>query len=305
MKAGEIDSKTLTYSICVVNFNMASVIEKALLSVLNQIDSNYELLVIDDGSNDNSVKILQNLSERYELLRYISIERDRKRLLGETRNISIREAKGKYVILYIDADDFWDPYIKDFVKVFHNIKNYYGERLFLSGNQISMANREMLLEYGPYRNTFVEDRDLCHRLAAEGIYLPIKHKAFRVRMALPTKKKIYKAIWIKTWNHMLYDLRRNNNNKEYIFGCITAPLRTKKTPRGFITNLFRMILVFPVYFISKTKSPLLMPKNLSSHDDFVKYRENNSGSYVELMRKKGGSEDISFLSKESKNVFDI
>ena len=104
---------------------------------------------------------------------------------------------------------------------------------------------------------------------------------------------------------MLYDLRRNNNNKEYIFGCITAPIRTKNTPRGFIMNVLRMLLVFPVLFASKIKSPLLMPENLSSHSDFVRYRESNSGSYIELMRRKGGSEDISFLSDDSKKIFDI
>tara|TARA_B100000787_G_C16188255_1_gene295894 strand:- start:65 stop:982 length:918 start_codon:yes stop_codon:yes gene_type:complete len=305
MKTSEVEPKSVIYSICVVNYNMGSVIEKALLSVLNQIDSNYELLVIDDGSNDNSVQILKHLSEKHKLLRYKSVKRDSKRLLGETRNISIREARGRYVLLYIDADDLWEPYILEFVKVFHKIKDSYGERIFLSGNQISMANREMLLEFGPYRNTFVEDRDLCHRLAAENIYLPINHKAFRTRMTLPKKKRIYKTIWIKTWNHMLYDLRRSSNNNEYIIGCLTAPIRTKNTPRGFLTNVLRMLLIFPVYLMSKAKSPLLMPKNLASHDEFVKYREAHSGSYIELMRRKGGSEDISFLINESKQIFDV
>ena len=137
MKTSEVEPKSVIYSICVVNYNMGSVIEKALLSVLNQIDSNYELLVIDDGSNDNSVQILKHLSEKHKLLRYKSVKRDSKRLLGETRNISIREARGRYVLLYIDADDLWEPYILEFVKVFHKIKDSYGERIFLSGNQIS------------------------------------------------------------------------------------------------------------------------------------------------------------------------
>jgi len=305
MKVEENKNQAIKYSICVVNYNMDSVIERALVSVLNQIDSDYEVIVVDDGSSDNSVNILESLSKRYKSLRYISIMRDRSRMLGETRNISIREAIGKYVLLNIDADDLWEPYIKDFVKLFHNIEACYGEQVVLSGNQIGIGRRDLLLEYGPYRNTFVEDKDLWHRLAAFNAYIPINHNAFRVRMALPKKKKIYKAIWIKTWNHMLYDLRRSDDNKEYILSCITAPVRTKNTPRGFIMNVLRMLLVFPVLFASKIKSPLLMPENFSSHSDFVKYRESNSGSYIELMRRKRGSEDISFLSDDSKKIFDI
>ena len=104
---------------------------------------------------------------------------------------------------------------------------------------------------------------------------------------------------------MLYDFRRNNNNKEYILDCITAPVRTKNTSKSFPINILRMLFVFPVLFNSKFKSPLLMPKNFSSQDDFVKYREDHSGSYIELMRKKGGNEDISFLSNDSKKIFDV
>ena len=88
MKVEENKNQAIKYSICVVNYNMDSVIERALVSVLNQIDSDYEVIVVDDGSSDNSVNILESLSKRYKSLRYISIMRDRSRMLGETRNIS-------------------------------------------------------------------------------------------------------------------------------------------------------------------------------------------------------------------------
>ena len=100
-----------TYSICIANYNMSETLIASLESVLNQIDEKYEVIVVDDGSADNSVEKLLKLRQNYANLRVIPLLRDSRRKLGETRNISIRAARGKYVILHIDADDIWEPYI--------------------------------------------------------------------------------------------------------------------------------------------------------------------------------------------------
>ncbi len=93
------------YSVCVCNYNMADTLERAMTSVVEQLDNRFEVLVVDDGSTDESIHILKKLAEKYEIFRFISLNRDKSRLLGKTRNFSIREAKGEYVLLHIDADD--------------------------------------------------------------------------------------------------------------------------------------------------------------------------------------------------------
>jgi glycosyltransferase involved in cell wall biosynthesis len=65
------------YSIAVCNKNMADTLERSLKSILNQIDDRFEMIVIDDGSVDNSVNILKNLSKEYKNLRYLHIEPDK------------------------------------------------------------------------------------------------------------------------------------------------------------------------------------------------------------------------------------
>ena len=101
---------------------MAETLNSSLESVLNQVDDNYEVIVIDDGSADNSVDKLLSLKEKYSNLRVIPLLRDSRRKLGETRNISIRAARGKYVILHIDTDDIWEPYINSFAKIYHELE---------------------------------------------------------------------------------------------------------------------------------------------------------------------------------------
>ena len=127
---------------------MADTIEAALKSVLDQLDDRYEVIVIDDGSSDSSREKLDKISKEYSNLRYVPLVRDFRRRLGETRNISIEAARGKYVILHVDADDLWEPYIDSFTRVFHDLsKRLEFESFMLSGGQINMAPRDLLLKY--------------------------------------------------------------------------------------------------------------------------------------------------------------
>ena len=91
---------------------MGDTIKKSLLSVIEQLDDSYEILVVDDGSSDNSIDNIKRIMLDYPNLRLIRLQRNKTRELGTTRNISIKEARGEYVILHIDADDLWEPYIK-------------------------------------------------------------------------------------------------------------------------------------------------------------------------------------------------
>ena len=112
-------NQNVQYSICMCNYNMARTLERALRSILEQIvSSSYEVVLVDDGSKDDSVEIVKKLQQEFANLRLISLKRDPKRKLGYTRNISIREAKGEYVLLHLDCDDITAPHIQDFVNIF-------------------------------------------------------------------------------------------------------------------------------------------------------------------------------------------
>lgn len=84
-------------------YNVAKYIEKCILSVVNNdLENGYEIIVVDDGSPDNSVKIVKGMMELYP---HIVLLRQENRGLGGARNAGIQKAKGRYV-LFLDADDF-------------------------------------------------------------------------------------------------------------------------------------------------------------------------------------------------------
>ncbi|OFL80821.1 MULTISPECIES: glycosyltransferase family 2 protein [Fusobacterium] len=85
-------------------YNSEKYIEETIESVLNQAYKNWEMLIVDDCSKDNGVKIVNE----YVLKdKRIKLFRNKKNLGGaETRNEAIKKAKGKY-IAFLDSDDLW------------------------------------------------------------------------------------------------------------------------------------------------------------------------------------------------------
>lgn len=90
-------------SVYLVNHNYGRFIEQAIQSVLNQTMQDFELIVIDDGSSDDSRDII----ERYATHEKIITIFQRNQGLNVTNNIAIRASVGAY-IMRLDADDYLD-----------------------------------------------------------------------------------------------------------------------------------------------------------------------------------------------------
>jgi glycosyltransferase involved in cell wall biosynthesis len=80
-------------------------IERTLRSAAQQNYPNLEILVIDDGSKDNTRMLAEAMAEMDDRFRVISIPNGG---VANARNVGIREACGKYVA-FLDADDLWHP----------------------------------------------------------------------------------------------------------------------------------------------------------------------------------------------------
>lgn len=301
----EVKGKTNSpkYSVCVCNYNMGDTIEEALTSVIEQLNECYEVVVVDDGSSDDSVEKLEKLSLRYNMLRYIALDRASNRLLGETRNISIKEAIGEYVLLHVDADDIWKPYIQDFVSVFHNIEACFGRDILLSGQQINMAKREFLLSHGPYRNIYRgEDYDLFHRLASIGAYIPIDHKLFRERLSRDNKLIFFKII-DNIWSHLYLDFVRGKSRVRNILSTFRGVF-SSANDWSAAHRVGRLVLFLPAVIYSLFKPKILPPENMPDHASFVLYRDSTRGTYSEIMLRKECNPSLIFLKPDAQVIFE-
>jgi len=89
-------------SVIIPTFNRRDYITIALDSVLTQTYKDYEIIIIDDGSSDNTKEVLKPYQNR---IRYFYQQNSG---IPATRNRGIREAHGEY-ITFLDSDDYWLP----------------------------------------------------------------------------------------------------------------------------------------------------------------------------------------------------
>lgn len=101
-------------SVIVPVYNSEKYIEKCLNSIIEQTYKDFELIVINDGSKDNSLEILEKYKNDFP--KVITLINQENIGVSKTRNNAIKMAKGKYV-MFIDNDDFID---KDYIETFIN-----------------------------------------------------------------------------------------------------------------------------------------------------------------------------------------
>lgn len=101
------------FSVVIPLFNKENFIAATLSSVLRQNFEDYEIIIIDDSSNDNSLKIV----ETFEDDRIKIIIHNKNKGLSATRNTGIANSKGDWICL-LDADDIWNcNYLKKIVEL--------------------------------------------------------------------------------------------------------------------------------------------------------------------------------------------
>lgn len=93
-------------SVIMPAFNSSRYIREAVASVLAQTESDFELLVVDGGSKDETVEIIRELERTDPRVRYVPNPDDKGP--AHARATGIRASKGRY-IAFLDADDLWLP----------------------------------------------------------------------------------------------------------------------------------------------------------------------------------------------------
>jgi len=101
--SGDSPAKPLV-TVIIPTFNRASIVGRAIRSVLGQTYPNWELFVVDDASTDGTEREVRRYSD--ERIKYIRHQQNQR--VSAARNTGIRSARGEYVS-FLDDDDEWLP----------------------------------------------------------------------------------------------------------------------------------------------------------------------------------------------------
>ena len=88
-------------SVIVPTYNRADRLEETLRSIISQTYKDFELIVVDDGSTDNTSKVMQS----FPGAQYLAMEKNSG--VSKARNLGLACAKGQF-ICFLDSDDLWD-----------------------------------------------------------------------------------------------------------------------------------------------------------------------------------------------------
>ena len=101
-------------SIIVPVYNSQEFIEECINSIINQTYRKLEIILVDDGSADNSLQICNDIAQTDN--RIIVLSQSNKGVVNARRN-GVRRATGKY-IMFVDSDDYVDSdYVEDMMKI--------------------------------------------------------------------------------------------------------------------------------------------------------------------------------------------
>ncbi len=177
-------------SVMMPTYNNAKYIKQAIESIYAQNYDNIEIIVVDDGSTDNTKEILQ----QYKDIKYFYIEH---KGISVARNTALENAKGEY-IAFLDSDDYWLPnklntqmqYFKDHPDceiVFTKYENFFEDEKLKTNKRAmhekmmekflkqylpsSIIKKELFEKYGNFDENFsgVEDTEFLYRLLKKGV----------------------------------------------------------------------------------------------------------------------------------------
>lgn len=192
--------KKIKFSIIICTYNMADCIKNAINSILEQDFNDYEIIIVNDCSNDNTIKLIKQLENpKIKLINNkINIG------LGASRNIGVQKAKGEY-ILYLDADDtlYENTTLTKINEIVDKEKpdvSYFGVKYIGGSNKTYIPNKE---------NSTKQARILCD------MHFAVSSKCWRREFL---NKKDIKFVENMYYEDMVYSIKATILAEKTTFG---------------------------------------------------------------------------------------
>lgn len=315
-------------SIILPVYNASPYLKQCIESILKQTYINFELIIINDGSTDNSLEIcieFENLDNRILLIN------QENKGIGFTRNLGLEKASGEY-IYWVDADDWIE---KDTIEILYNAINQYSANIAVCGyveeyNSTKKIYRndksiKVLNKVDFYEKIILEDNlksylwdKLCKKQVFENVTFP-ENRYFEDYSVL--YKIAYNTEKIVLVNQAKYHYRQHNNSicrfsnskKEYDFFLAIREKIDFLSKTSNLGDLKKQYEIIAIRKILRTLKILLINNDIDSSnyiDSIIKYlapyksiakKELSSINYIKFYLAINHTKFYSWILSKTKN----
>jgi glycosyltransferase involved in cell wall biosynthesis len=161
--------KNISFSVIVPLYNKEKYIKRTINSILNQTYRNFEIIVVNDGSTDNSLSIVKSIKDKR-----IKIYSRKHEGVSCARNFGIKKATGEY-IAFLDADDKWDKnFLQEILRLQHKYPKF---KFFATAYKIMYSDnkkdRNLEVRMLPYKREVFVVKNYLKLIAENNFFMHI------------------------------------------------------------------------------------------------------------------------------------
>ncbi len=180
------------FSIIVPIYNVEKYLDKCIESVINQNYEDYEIILIDDCSTDNSFQIALKYANKKKMK---LIKKEKNSGLSDTRNLGIKKATGEYII-FLDSDDYIE---NESLKKIENIikENGFPDIAYFGYYEEYEANDEQKKKYGykmPPNELYSSYQFMIGELGKRNLYAAVCFGIYRRELLISNDLFFYSGL---------------------------------------------------------------------------------------------------------------
>jgi len=243
------------------NYNSITTLSNSLDSLFRQVNNQFEVVIVDNCSNDGSLQLLEELSG-HGRIRLVTVKCTR----GIGRQLAFTRSSGDYIISSVDADDVLKPFLREAIDFYHN----FFEGYFMLMPGFSIAPRKLIEDIGGWRDLQTgEDWDIWVRAASTRrfVFIPFDMSQSRLSHSSRGVRFILTQQYVKA-----RDMFRLGNN----------PLRRegRRLPPYLLTIVVTPAAYVRSRFMQRFKPPMkgFRTKDYAAKFDFEKFAPSRSSS---------------------------
>ncbi len=283
--------KTPFFSVVIPLYNKQDVIANTIKSVLAQTFTNFELLVIDDGSTDNSTNIVNGFSdERIKLIKQKNGGE------GAARNTGILSASADYISL-LDADDTWENGFLE--KMYDMIRKYPAAGMYCTAFITCFGDGQRILY------TREEYLDNVDDIFIDDYFDVAGYGSFMYSSSITIPKKVFKDVGLfvprakmgadlEMWARIMLKYKMAYSPRPYVNYINDLPSQATQTNRDISKFQLKTPLGATIYAMLKNNE---IPED--KINSVIKYYGRVFSAYADILISLGGESLLKELCENS------